>query len=435
VYLVALLVSIASGFLFGAVPVRQTLGTDPYEVVKSGAVGGDARRIGLRDLLLVAQIAICAVLVTSSIVAVSGLEREMHSRFGFEPANALLVEASTGMAGYGYGDATRMQKRMVESLEQLSGAEAVGLIDSIPLWGDMSTMMIFDDAATDLRPGRQRAESAIYRVSPDYLRAAGTVLLAGRPITWHDDGKAPRVAIVNQEFARRMFGSVASALGRSFKVSTGIRVQVVGIAENGKYQHTTEAEMPAMFMPFLQSPAGSTWLVIRSRRDPQELAAAARQAIRDIDPAVPTFTETWENDLNTGTAHFGARVATVSLGVLGAMGAMLSVTGIFGLAAYSLSMRRRELGIRMALGAQKREVLQAALGRALRLLAVGSSAGLVLGIMASRVLGAIVYQATPRDPIVIGGVVVAMALLGLIGTWIPAQRALAVSPLILLREE
>ena len=134
-------------------------------------------------------------------------------------------------------------------------------------------------------------------------------------------------------------------------------------------------------------------------------------------------------------ALFPSRMAALSLGVLGVMGAMLSVTGIFGLAAYSVSKRLRELGIRMALGAQRKEVLQAALGRALTLLAVGSAAGLLLGILASRVLAFIVYQATPRDPFVLAGTVLAMSLLGLVATWIPAQRALSVDPAILLREE
>jgi ABC-type antimicrobial peptide transport system permease subunit len=127
-------------------------------------------------------------------------------------------------------------------------------------------------------------------------------------------------------------------------------------------------------------------------------------------------------------------MATRSLGVLGAMGGILSVTGIFGLAAYSLSKRTRELGIRMALGAQKKEVLQAALGRAIAVRTIGSAAGLLLGILASRLLAVIVYQASPRDPVVLAGVVLAMSLLGLLGTWIPAQRALSVNPLILLRE-
>jgi len=132
---------------------------------------------------------------------------------------------------------------------------------------------------------------------------------------------------------------------------------------------------------------------------------------------------------------FASRVATEALGVLGVMGALLSVTGIFGMAAYSVSKRLRELGIRMALGAQRKEVLRAALGRAFKLLALGSAAGLLLGLLASRVLAFIVYQATPRDPLVLTGVVLAMALLGQAATWIPAQRSLSIDPAILLREE
>jgi ABC-type antimicrobial peptide transport system permease subunit len=134
-------------------------------------------------------------------------------------------------------------------------------------------------------------------------------------------------------------------------------------------------------------------------------------------------------------ALFASRMAALSLGVLGVMGAMLAVTGIFGMAAYSVSKRLKELGIRMALGAQRKEVLKAALGRAVKLLAFGSAAGLLLGILASRVLAFIVYQASSRDPLVLAGVVLAMALLGLLATWIPAQRALSVDPAILLREE
>ena len=125
----------------------------------------------------------------------------------------------------------------------------------------------------------------------------------------------------------------------------------------------------------------------------------------------------------------------MALGVLGFMGAMLAVTGIFGMAAYSVSKRLRELGIRMALGAKKKEVLQAALGRPLKLLGIGSASGLILGLLATKVLAYIVYQATPRDPFVLAGVVLAMLLLGLVATWIPAQRALSVNPLVLLREE
>jgi len=152
-----------------------------------------------------------------------------------------------------------------------------------------------------------------------------------------------------------------------------------------------------------------------------------------LDSGLPADTQTWNSLLET--VLFPSRVATMALGVMGLMGAMLSITGIFGMAAYSVSKRLRELGIRIALGATRREVLQAALGRPFRLLAIGSAAGLALGILASRVLAFIVYQATPRDPLVLAGVVLAMSLLGLVATWLPAQRALSVDPVILLRDE
>jgi ABC-type antimicrobial peptide transport system permease subunit len=174
-------------------------------------------------------------------------------------------------------------------------------------------------------------------------------------------------------------------------------------------------------------------LVVRSHRDPQQLTAAIRSKMRELDAGLPADVATWNTMLDV--VLFPSRVATVSLGVLGAMGAMLSITGIFGMAAYSVSKRLKELGIRMALGAQRKEVLQAALGRPFKLLACGSAAGLLLGILASRVLAFIVYSATPRDPLVLTGVVLAMSLLGLLATWIPARRALSVDPMILLREQ
>jgi ABC-type antimicrobial peptide transport system permease subunit len=173
--------------------------------------------------------------------------------------------------------------------------------------------------------------------------------------------------------------------------------------------------------------------VVRSNGDPQQLAAAIKSTVRDLDAGLPFTIQTWNQELES--ALFPSRMATLSLGVLGVMGAMLAITGIFGMAAYSVSKRLRELGIRIALGAQRKEVLQAALGRPLKLLAFGSAAGLLLGILAARVLAFIVYQATPRDPLVLAGVVLAMLLLGLLATWIPAQRALSVDPLIMLREE
>jgi predicted permease len=434
IYAVALLLTLASGFLFGAFPVRQVLRTNPYEIIKASSRSITGGRVTIRDLALIAQIAICALLVTSSIVAVRGLLRSLHSDLGFDPRNAIIADTDLSMGGYSGGRVPQMQKSMIGAVAAIPGVESVGLIDWAPLVsGGNVDSLVFADATADLRQSNAAAKSYMFGVSPEYFHAARTALLAGRAFTWQDNEIAPRVAVINQEFARRVFGSAAHALGGYFKMPDGTRLQVVGIVENGKYASLTEDPTPAMFLPFLQSPSTQTYLAVRSDRDPAQLAAAIRGTMRSLDAGLPVYMGPWNKELET--TLFGSRMAAITLGVMGVIGAMLSITGIFGMAAYSVSKRLRELGIRMALGAQRKEVLQAALGRAFKLLGIGSAAGLLLGILASRVLSAIVYQATPRDPVVLAGVVVAMLLLGLVATWIPARRALAIDPAILMREE
>ena len=434
VYLVALLLSLASGFLFGAVPMRQVFRTSPFEVVKSGSTARVTRRISVRDILLVAQIAICAVLVTSSMVAVRGLARSLHSNLGIDPQSSMLVETDLRMANYSPDKVPAMQRRMVDAMQAIPGVTSVGLVDIPPLHMGWGISNIFTEKTTDLRPSNAAALAIRYKISPEYFKAAGTALLAGRAFNSRDDSSAPQVAVVNREFAGKMFGSASNAVGQHFKVQDGTLTEVVGIVEDGKYTaNIAEAPQPAIFLPILQAPASETWLVVRSNRDRQQLSAAIRRNLRDLDAGLPAFIQSWDEEMRG--ALFPSRMATMALGVLGLMGAMLSITGIFGMAAYSVSKRLKELGIRIALGAKRGEVLQAALGRPVRLLLFGSVAGLLLGILASRVLAHIVYQATPRDPLVLGGVVLAMSLLGLLATWIPAQRALSVDPLLLLREE
>ncbi len=432
VYVAALILALVSGVLFGIVPVRQVLGANPYEVVKAGSTARVGARITLRDMLVVVQIAICAVLVTASMVAVRGLVRSLHGNFGIEPQNVTLANTDLGMAGYNADTAPPMQKRMIEAMKTIPGVEQVGIVNFPPLDAGTWTTNVFKDATSDLRPANG-IFTYWFDVSPEYLEAAGTALWAGRGFTWHDDKNAPRVAIVNREFARTILGKSTNAVGSYFKLNDGTRVQVAGVVQDGKYLSLTENPKAAMFLPIMQSPSSECWLVVRSSGDPEQVGAAMRNKLRELDPGLPVYIQPWSHEMDF--ALFPSRVATVSLGVLGLMGAMLSVTGIFGMAAYSVSKRLRELGIRIALGAQRKEVLGAALGRALKLLALGSAAGLALGLLATRVLGHIVYQATPRDPLVLAGVVVAMALLGLVATWLPAQRALSADPLQLLREE
>ncbi len=353
VYVVALLLTLVSGILFGAVPVRQVLHTDPYQIVKSGSLGTVGRRVTVRDLLLGVQIAICAVLVTSSFVAVRGLVRSLHSDFGFEPQNVFLVDTDLSLAGYRGDRVPEMQQRMIDALEAIPGVQSVGLIDSAPLVaGGYNGSPVFTDEVMDFRPSKAAAQSFVFSISPEYFRAAGTTLLSGRTLTRHDDRDAPRVAVVNEFFARKVFGSATNAVGRYFKRPDGTRLQVIGIVGDGKYDHVAEDPQPAMFLPILQAPTSSTWVVVRSEFDSRQLSSLIRKALRTLDSSLPVYVDTWNQGLEL--ALFPSRMAAITLGVMGLMGAMLSITGIFGMAAYSVSKRLRELGIRMALGAQQK---------------------------------------------------------------------------------
>jgi ABC-type antimicrobial peptide transport system permease subunit len=270
-----------------------------------------------------------------------------------------------------------------------------------------------------------------YAISPGYLQAAGTHLLAGRDFTWDDGPTSPKIAVVNETFARKLFGN-SPAVGRHFLGGDKTLYHVVGVVEDGKYDSLTEEPTAAMFFPLTQENQAYTTLVIRSQLPPAQAVSALNRVLTGIDSSLPFTLRPWPDAL--ALVLFPARIATAALGVTGLLAAMLAITGVFGMATYSVSKRMRELGIRVALGAHRAQLMHSALGRPLLLLLSGSAAGLLLGVLASRLLAFLVYQATPRDPLVLLGAVIAMTLVGLVATWIPARRALAVNPAELLRE-
>jgi predicted permease len=423
-----------SALLFGIVPVRQVMRAHPYQAIKTGNnVTAGTRRFTLHDILLALQVAVCAVLVTASLVAVRGMVRSLHSGFGFNPANTMQVNTDIDMGGYKPAERPAMQRRLLDTVSSIPGVTAAGYADRVPLNIGWSTSFIYADSTTDYKPSNVVAEAVQYAVSPGYFHAAATALVAGREFTWNDTKDVPMTAVINQELARKLFGSERNAIGGHFKIWGGQRVLVIGIVQDGKYKTLSEDPTPAVFLSILQSPSSDTWLIVRSNRGTEELGPALERTLNGLNTGLPFVISTWNREL--GTALFAARAASLALGVLGFLGAMLAVTGIFGLGAYTVSRRLRELGIRIALGARKQQVLRAALGRVLRLLVVGSVAGVVLGIAATHLLSFIVYQASPRDPLVLAGVVLTMLLLGLLAAWIPAMRALGADPVMLLREE
>lgn len=437
--LIGLLISVVAGVAFGVMPLRQIFKTDANEAIKSGGIQATAgRRWALRDVLLAAQIALCCVTVTAAFVALRGLGKALTMDMGFNPKHAVLTKFELSQGGYTNEASDHFQRQLLEKVSQLPGVEAAAYANATPLSLDTSTPDIFPQQATDFRPSNRAFGAFAYHVSPGYFAAAETALLAGRDVSFADTDKTPLVAVVNQEFARRLFHS-QDVVGHYFRNSEGKQIQIVGIVADGKYFSLTEVQKAAAFFPITQEPTAHTSFVVRMRADSSvdatnEMAATLRKVIRDLDPAVPVReSSAWIDQL--GLTFFVAQVATAALGLFGAFGLLLSVTGTFGLASYTVSKRLRELTIRVALGAQAKQVLSAALGRMLILLAAGAIVGMLLGVAASRVLSAIVYQATAQDPFVLAAVAFTVLLTGSLAVAGPVRRALNVDPANVLREQ
>ncbi len=433
VYLAGLGLTLGSALLCGLVPARQAWQSSPLQSMKSGQEStGHLRRFALRDVLLGVQIAICTLLVISSLVALRGMLGALDGPLGFKPQGAMLAETDLSHVEPGNDAALEKEKAMMEAVRILPGVTAVGMTNATPLGGGGSKgIPVYRQGTTEFTLDKSALETRLYDISPGYLDAAGTRLLGGRDVSWQDTAKTPAVAIVNQTFARTMWGQTP-ATGQRFILS-GKLTEVVGVAEDGKYHDLAESPQPVVYLPLAQSEDSSVVFVVRSRLAPNQFAARLASTLSGVEPGAPLTIETWRSALEE--VLFPAKTATVALGVMGLLAAMLSVTGIFGMAAYSVSRRMKELGIRVALGARRMQVMSAAVGRPLVLLGVGSAVGLLAGAFANHLLGRIVYQANARDPLVVGGAVLTMALLGIAASAIPARRALAVDPSKLMREE
>jgi len=433
VYLAALILTLVSALLFGMIPARQVSQSSPLQAMKSGPVDSTPlRRFTLRDLLLGAQIAICTLLVTASLVAVRGMVRMLHAPLGFQPQGAMLADIDRDAAAVNVP--LEKQKAMLEAVQRIPGVTTAGAVNRVPFTGGLRGVPIFPPGTTEFNLNNSVLAPYVYTMSPGYLEAAGTRLLSGRDVSWHDTKTTPYVAIVNETFARKMWGE-NPAIGQRFILLGHLR-GVVGVVEDGKYNNMQEPPQPVVYLPLTQNEQGGGLVfVVRSPRAHNEIAPALERMLSGLEPNALIKVQSWHDVLGGVNALFPARASTAALGVMGVLAAMLALTGIFGMAAYNVSRRMKELGIRVALGARTKHVMSAAVGRPIVLLGIGSFVGLLLGIFASRLLGHIVYQANPQDPAVVVGAVLIMLLLGVTASAIPAMRALAVDPSKLLREE
>jgi predicted permease len=436
VYLVAIGLSLACGIFFGLLPARQVWRTDVVQAIKTGYVWIESfRRFALRDVLLVIQIVVCTLLVTASAVAIRSMERAMHVALGFNPQGVTVSQTDLSMAGYASDSALAVQKRILEQVQAMPGVTAATLSDNMPLSSGGNQWFVYRWGTTDFVPAHMAFSAITYNVVPGYLQTVQTTLLAGRDFTWHDDKNAPNVAIVNQTFARMLYGNL-SPIAQKFALWETAKYQIVGEVEDGKYHSVGEKPEPMMMMPLAQGVGGNmstgATLLVRSKLPQDQVASSLHRMLSHEVPGTPFIVRSWSDSVDVSLIPL--RAITMLLGVMGLLAAVLAMTGIFGMASYSVAKRMKEQGIRIALGARRPQVMRAVLGRPLLLLVCGSILGLGAGLLTSRVIARLGSLATPSDPLVLFSVCLAMILIGVVATWIPARRMFAIDPAQLLRQ-
>ncbi len=433
VFFYACAVSLLAGVLFGLAPARRASRTDANAVLKGDALGWGRRRLALRDLLVVAQVALCFVLVSACLLSLRGLQHLLAMNLGFQPQGVSVVAFDLGLAGYSEEKGRGFQQRALETMEQLPGVRSAACANSVPLSADESATSIYPEDQPNLRAAEARS-AVIYEISPRFFSTMGIRLLSGRDFNWHDDRNAPRVAVINQTFAKQILRA-EDPIGKRFrKGSRGALMEVVGVVEDGKYFSLTESPQPALFEPMLQQYNTTNTLIVRSSLPETQMVGRMRRAMAQLDPELPLF-GTGSLEQMLGFTFFPMRAAAVALSAFGALAIMLAVTGIHGLVSYAVARRVREIGIRIAVGAGPFQVVRLVLGRMLTLVFAGSAIGLALSLAAGQLLASIVYGASPRDPLVLGGVCVTIALLGFVSCWAPTLRALRIDPTSALRHE
>jgi predicted permease len=375
---------------------------------------------------------LCFVLVSACLLSLRGLQRSLTLHLGFEPRGVTMGQFDLGLAGYTEPRGREFQRRALEALARLPGVQSAAYSNSVPLSIDQSHTSVYPEDQPDLRASTSPV-AITYQVSPNYFATLGIRMLFGRDFDWHDDSGAPRVVVVNLAFARQILRT-DNALGKRFHHGPGGTLfQVVGIVETGKYMDPTEPETPVLFQSMLQQYNTTTTMLVRSSLPESQMTEKIRQTMAQLDPDLPLFGTGGLSQV-LQFAFFPLHAAVIALSAFGVLAIVLALTGIHGLVAYGVARRVREIGIRVAIGASPRQVVQLVLTRTFYLLGIGGVIGLALALAAGRLLEAVIYG-SPRDPLVFAGVCATMIALGLISSWAPTRRALRIEPTVALRHE
>jgi predicted permease len=429
----ALLLSIVTGILFSLIPALQSSKPQLVPALKDESSIGGFRRSYLRNFLVVAQVTLSLVLLISAGLVVRSLQAAQKMRPGFNPENAVAISFDVSLQGYKEERGRAFQKQVLERARALPQIENAALTDYLPLGLNYNDSTIYIEG-TEFKGASTLPIAIPIESSPGYFDVLG-IPLRGRDFRDDENKKESRFAIVNETFAKK-FLQGQDPMGRRFNWH-GPKdpfFEIVGIVPDGKYNSLGEDPKPAVYTPLYQDYSGTVTLVARTHGDPKQVLAALRGVVQELDPSISVYAAKTLKE-HMGTSLFPARMAAIALGSFGVLALILAAVGIYGVMSHVVAGRTREIGLRMALGAQLSDVQKLILKQGMFLAAIGSLCGLAISLGGVRMMKSLLYGVSTSDPLTFTFVAVLLAGIAFLACWIPARRASRVEPMIALRTE
>ena len=429
------LVSLLTGIVFGLAPAWQGTRTNLATALKEGLQAGGIRRSRFASALIVGQIATCLVLLIASALCLRSLFNSQNVKLGFQIENRVTAEVNLKDYGYSAEQMRQFNDGFLERVAALPSIESVAILDYLPL--DSRYLGItYNAEGREPPPEREGHALQTFDVGAAYFATMGTVLLRGREFGPSDREGAPLVTIINQTMADQFWPGVEAVGRRLFegKPGAGDSYEIVGVVETGKYRTLGEEARPVVFRSRLQHPRARSTFVAHARGDPRAALGSIREVTRALDPRL-SLARLETLDRHLALALFPARSAGLLFSVFGAVALLLAISGLFGVIAYSVSQRTREIGIRMALGAQRANVLEMVLRQGMTLAGAGTLIGLGGAFAATRLLRSLLLGVDPVDAVTFTLVPVLLLVVALLACVLPAGRAAKVDPMEALRYE
>ena len=435
VLLFACATTLASGVIFGVAPALHALRSDVNTTLKAGdtAPTGKRRWFQGRNALVIAQIGVSMLLLVSSGLLIRDFSSLTAARLGFRVDHVLVMSVDPAMAGYNETQGSAFYRQLLERVRSLPGVRSVALAQHIPLGFSSSNRDIVVEGF-QMPPAQRTIAVTSNTVSDQYFSLMHIPIVKGRVFDSRDLPSSPRVAVINEAMAQKYWPN-RDAIGGRFRMEGKETLEVVGVAKTIKYRDAAEQPLPFLYLPLSQQYTSFITLHVETERDPAAIAAPVLAQIRGLDAGMPVAdVQTLEHFFKEG-ALFATRLIMQIVAAIGLLGLLLAVTGLYGVIAYSVSRRTREIGIRMAIGADAGKVARLVLRQGLRLTLIGAAIGLALALAASKLLASLLAGVSSRDPAVYLLASALLAAVSLLACYLPARRAARVDPLEALRHD